>query len=291
MNWDDLKYVLAVAREGTLAAAGRSLQVDPTTVGRRVLALESQLATRLFDRLTDGYRPTAAGEIAVAQAEQMEEMALSAEGRIQGHDTRVEGPVRLTALDAMIDALIVPNLPRLLAKHPGLELTLASGFDVLRLSRRDADIALRVMQPTEPDAVGIRIGPTAMSLYCAAESDFGPAPPVIGLPREREALGFMQLLARHLPESRVALRGNTEGHLIAAVRAGLGVGFIDCVVADADPRLRRWRPDIVERSTLWAVTHIDIHRAPRVRAVIDFLTELHNEKADLFDGRCPFPSC
>ncbi len=147
MDWGDLKFVLAVARAGTLTAAARGLGVDSTTVGRRIVALETQLATRLFDRMRDGFRLTPAGEVAAAEAEAIEAHALSVESRLSGSDARVEGPVRLTALDGLIDRLIMPALPRLLSRHPRLELSVISGTETLRLSRREADIALRHARP------------------------------------------------------------------------------------------------------------------------------------------------
>lgn len=287
MNWDDLKYVLAVARAGSLASASRDLGVDPTTVGRRIVALESHLSTRLFDRMRDGFRPTAAGEIAVARAEEMESQALSLETRLSGSDARVEGPVRLTALDGLIDRLVLPALPRLLTRYPLLNVTVMSGVKTLRLSRREADIALRLSRPTEPDAVIRTIGPFAMATYCAKDSDFGPVPPIISMPQEPDTAGFTGQIARLFPGSRIAMRANTEGHMVTAVRAGLGVALIDCFIGDSDPELRRYWPEVVGTADLLAITHVDVHRTPRVRAVIDFLIGLRKEKAELIEGRAP----
>ncbi|MCV2874109.1 LysR family transcriptional regulator [Defluviimonas sp. WL0050] len=287
MNWDDLKYVLAVARAGSLAAASRDLGVDPTTVGRRIVTLETDLSTRLFDRMRDGFRPTAAGEIAVARAEEIEARALSLESRLSGSDARVEGPVRLTALDGLIDRLILPSLPQLLSRHPRLDVTVMSGVKTLRLSRREADIALRLSRPTEPDAVIRTVGPFAMATYCAADSDFGPVPPIISMPQEPDTAGFTGQIARLFPDSRAALRANTEGHMVSAARAGLGVALIDCFIGDSDPALRRYRPEVIGTVDLLAITHVDVHRTPRVRAVIDFLTDLRNANAELIEGRAP----
>ncbi len=290
MDWNDLKFVLAVARGGTLAAAGRALRVDSTTVGRRIIALERALGARLFDRLSDGFRPTEAGEIAVAQAEDMERAALSLDARIAGSDVRVAGAVRLSALDGIVDHFLIPNLPRLLAQHPGLELTLASGMVLTRLSRREADIALRTHPPSEPDAVVRPVGNFAIAAYRAADRDFGPDSPVIGLPDEQGSIIFAKFFAKHLPDARLVLRANTEGHILSAVRAGLGVGFLDCCIGDSDPGLRRFLPDPVDVSPLLAISHVDMQRAPRVRAVTDFLVGLFEDQADLIEGRCPQPA-
>lgn len=287
MDWDDLKHILAVARTGKLSTAAHAIGVDPTTVGRRIVAVEGRLSTRLFDRTPDGFRLTAAGEAAAAEAEAIEARVLSVEARLSGSDARAEGPVRITALDGLIDGWIVPALPGLLARYPRLDLTLVSGFETLRLSRREADIALRQARPSEPDAVVREVGAFAIAAYCASGSDFGPAPPIIAIPREREAMAFSRLLHRLFPESRVAVRANAESHAIAAARAGIGVALVDCFAGDRDPGLRRFLPDVVDLAPLLAVTHVDVHKAPRVRAVTDFLIDLHRSQADLIEGRQP----
>ena len=188
MDWGDLKFVLTVARERTLAAAGRKLRVDPTTVGRRVLAIEEQLGVRLFDRTGEGYLMTNAGRIATRHAEKVEGIVGSLEQQIEGADRRVEGPVRITALDALFDALLIPALPAFIARYPGLELTLSSSFDTIDLSKREADIAIRPSKPVEPDFIGRKLGRAAMAVYAARHASFSSPPPLIGLPRDREHL-------------------------------------------------------------------------------------------------------
>lgn len=289
MDWDALKYVLAVARHGTLAAAGRELGVDPTTVGRRIAALETGIAARLFDRMPEGYRLTEAGEIAVTQSEEMEDAAHALRDRIANSDRRVAGSVRLSGLDGFFDHLVIPALPGLLARHPELELTLVSGLETVSLSKREADVALRTHRPSEPDAVPRQIGRVAYTLYAARDRDFGAAVPVIGLAREYDRLDFTRLISAVHPSAHIALRVNNEGHILAAVRAGLGISYINCHIGDSDPGLRRFRPDDVILEPVLAVSHVGMHRAPRVRAVTDFLESLIAENADLIEGRCPRP--
>ncbi len=290
MNWDDLRFVLAVGRHRTLAAAGRAIAVAPTTVGRRILAIEAELGSRLFDRTGEGYLPTHTGQIAINHAEEFEGTALSLSRQVEGSDSRIEGPVRITALDAAFDGLIIPRLPNLLARHPGLELTFSSRLDLVDLSRREADIALRHSRPTHPDAVGRRLGRQAMGAYAARHLDIGPAPPLIGLPKDSGATSFSRFLRELFPDSPIVVRGNTEGHILSLTRAGIGIGLIDCFVGDADPLLRRVRPEPVEYYEVWAVVHVEMHKSPRVRAVMDFLSEVYREDAELLEGRRPrFP--
>ena len=123
MNWDDLKVVLALARAGTLAGAARELGIDATTVGRRIATVEGVPRARMFDRLSSGYVATEAGHRAIALAEDFERATQSFQNEIEGTDQRIDGQVRLTGLDAIFDHMIIPRLPRLLDRHPGLEIT------------------------------------------------------------------------------------------------------------------------------------------------------------------------
>ncbi len=285
MNWDDLRYVLAVGRQRTLAAASRALGVDATTVGRRILAIEEKLGTRLFERTRDGFAPTHTGEIAIARAEEIELHALALKREVEGSDRRVEGPGRITALHKFLEGFIVPRLPRLWEQHPGLELTLVSSMRVFDLSRREADIGIRYSRPTDPDLVGRRLGIQATALYAARDFEIGDAPPLIGFPGELDEIKEARAVRDHFPRGRMVARANTESLMMALVRAGVGVGLIDCFAGDVDPALRRVVPEPAVSDEIWAVVHVDMHRVTRVRAVIDFLTEIVAEEADLLEGR------
>jgi DNA-binding transcriptional LysR family regulator len=287
MNWDDLRFVLAVGRRQSLAAAGREIGVDPTTVGRRIVAIETELGSRLFDRTSEGYLATHTGEIAIAHATEIELKALALAQKIEGSDERVEGPVRIAALDCLIDTFVIPRLPRLLKRYPGLELTFSSNIKLLDLSRRDADIAFRNSKPSHPDAVGRLLGRQAIGVYASRDFEIGDAPPLIGLPRDLDAINFSKLLGGHFPRSRIVARGNTEGHILSLIRAGAGIGLVDCFAGDTDPLLRRVMPEPVDIFDMWAVVHVEMRQAPRVRAVMDFLTEIYAEEADLIEGRRP----
>ena len=214
-------------------------------------------------------------------------MSMSLSLQIDGSDKRIEGPVRVTALDAMFDALIIPKLPRLLTRHPGLVLTFSSGVEVLDLSRREADIAVRATKPTHPDAVGRRLGRLALAVYATLGLEVGDAPPVIGLPRDSKSTRFSNFLNEMFPRSPIVARGNTEGHILALTRAGIGIGLVDCFVGDADPLLRRVLPEPVDYYDVWAVVHVEMYKSRRARAVMDFLTEVYAEVADLIEGRRP----
>lgn len=284
MNWDDLRIVLAVGRAGTLAGAARSLQVDATTVGRRITAIEDAVGARLFDRLSSGFTPTDVGHRAMARAETVESEMHALRSEIEGTDQRVDGRVRVTGLDAIFDHLVIPRLPRLLERHPGLEITFSSNLDFVDLSRREADIALRSREPKHPDSVGRKLGQLAQGAYATAGFKPGERPPLIGLPREFEGAAFSRLLLDRFPNGYFAARANSESHIRALVQAGVGIGVLDCFVGDRDPTLTRVLADPVWTQTAWAEIHMAMVKAPRIRAVTDFLGEVFKEEAEFLVG-------
>jgi DNA-binding transcriptional LysR family regulator len=271
MRWDDLKYVLALHRTGTLVGAGKLLHVNTSTVGRRILALEDALGTRLYDRMAGAYHPTPLSKRVVACAEEMELQANALERQIRGSETRIEGPVRITALDNFLDRLVVPALPRLLESHPGLEVTLESDLRLFELSRGEADIAVRTAEPTHPEMVARSLGIQVTAFYQAAGRNWSDPLPLIALPNSPDHAAYNDLLVGHVPAGRIVARANTEARITELVRRGIGIGLIDCFVGEAEPDLERLPGLGQVEDTLWAITHVEMRRSTRVRTVIDFL--------------------
>ncbi|HWN71795.1 MAG TPA: LysR substrate-binding domain-containing protein, partial [Haliangium sp.] len=165
MHWDDLRFFLALAQERTLAAAARGLGVDATTVGRRLAALETALGAQLFERLPEGLRPTSAGAHLLVRAARIAEEATAAEREIRGADQRAEGSLRVTAGDGLVAMVLAPRLGELLSRHPGLDVELRAENRAVDLSRREADLAVRLFRPREPGLVARRIAAMPLRLY------------------------------------------------------------------------------------------------------------------------------
>lgn len=126
-----------------------------------------------------------------------------------------------------------------------------------------------------------------MAVYGFRDRNFGQIPPVVGLPRDRDAMFMSRFLAGLFPESPIAVRAKSERHILSLTRAGLGVAVIDCFVGDRYPTLRRVRPEPVDHYDLYAVAHVGMFKVPRIRAVVDFLAQLFAEEKDLLEGREP----
>lgn len=292
MNWNDLRYFLAVQRTGTLAGAARTLKVEHTTVSRRLAALESDLGVQLFTRAPDGFLLTDAGADLLPQAEAMERSAEAVSRQLGGRDRRVEGTVRLTTSEGF-SGFLAKRLGPLRQRHPELLVEILASNAQLDLSRGEADLALRLAPTTDPDLVARRVGSTGWSLY-AAEGYVQRC----GRPASsddlsgHELVNFAAALSRvpgavWLGEGRGArtvLRANGLGAALNATIGGLGLGVLPCVLGDAEPALLRLTLDLLVTCDAWLVVHRDLLRVPRVRTVREFLLDLMEREAAVLRG-------
>ena len=180
MTWDDLRFLLAVQRRGSLAAASRALKVNQTTVGRRLNALQEQLGTRLFEKKGSSYKLTEAGLQACKIGEAMEAAATGLEKDVAGRDAGIEGLVRITAPSGMIP-IISGAITELHREHPRLNFHVISDSTTLNLVQGEADIALRSMDPGQPSLIAKRISTTPWGLYATAAYLRGRAAPTVDL--------------------------------------------------------------------------------------------------------------
>ena len=171
-NWDDLRVFLALAREGTLTTAARSLGVSHPTVSRRVAVLERQIGARLFERLPDRFVPTSAGEELLADTEAMEKAAHSIHRRSAGLSDTVSGTVRLSAGEAMA-AFIARHLAELRDRLKQIEFEVAASHTLANLSRREADLLIREQVPELGDIVARKLGRVAYAIYAARDFPVG----------------------------------------------------------------------------------------------------------------------
>ena len=293
-DWNLLRILLAISRSRSLSGAARELNVEHSTVSRQLERLENSLHTRVFDRTTDGYLPTPAGEIVLAHAREMELRALALEREVAGRDKRVSGTVRVTALDACVNEFILPALPGLHARYPELQLVLSSEIQMADLGRRKADIAIRYLRPKEPNLVVRKLAEVASCLYAshAYLREYGElkSPTAlqgqrfIGLAPEYSFATEEQWLQKHASEEQVVVRVTSQLALRDAIRTGMGIGIIECYLGDADPNLVRIWPEPILKDNWWLVVHRDTRQAARIRAVMDFLLKQSADKGDVLLG-------
>ncbi|WP_324462223.1 LysR family transcriptional regulator, partial [Zoogloea sp.] len=236
MNWDDLRFLVVIGREGTLAAAARSLKVDQTTVARRLRALEESLGTPLFERSEGRWHPTPVGARVLARSTRIEEDVAGVVRLAEAGNRAVSGLVRITAVSAIIGEYLVPRLPNLYALHPDLSVELIASNDNLSVARREADIAIRLARPASGDFLIRKLADVGFALYGAARGDLPVRPgDWVAYNPDLDHTPEMRHLAAMLSTGRVRLRSNSLRGLARAVADGIGHGILPCFMADPDP--------------------------------------------------------
>ena len=285
MDWDDLRYFLAVAREGSTLAAGKRLRVSQTTVARRISALETSLGFPIFEKRQAGYALTPTGEALLEHAEQVEASVAHFSEAAAAQARDLSGTVRITSEEIYTQGLIAPLLRELHDRHPTIMIELDTAQTVRDLGAGEADIALRSSSQDQPAGlVGRRICIDDWTLYCSRDyaERHGVPKNVKQLKSHAIVGGGGGNLWRHYKawlrslglEEQVAMHHATSTGLLSAVRSGFGIAVLPCIVADGDPDLIRClTPREDHGRVLWLLTHERVRHRPSVRAVIDFLYE------------------
>jgi len=293
LRWDDVQLFLALARDGSLARAGDRLGLDPSTVSRRLAAVERRLAVRLFDRTRDGMLATEAAERLLPSAETMESGALGFARDAEAFERAIEGRVRITAPPGFADAFLPRVLVALAERHPRLVVEVDARIAVVDLSRREADIALRTIRPRAGDLVQKRVFttrtiPLGSPAYVASLGTLGDAGDArwIGYGEELASLSQERWLHAHVPRDRRALVTSSFTLQLASAEAGLGLVLapapytrvFDVVPARLGRRLVATL-DAIPEDELFLVGHRAQREVPRIAAVWRFLDESFAEMA------------
>jgi DNA-binding transcriptional LysR family regulator len=296
VDWNDLRYLLAIHRHGSLAGAAKALKVTKATVSRRLSALEQALGTRVAERKPDGLSLTVAGREALTAAEGIESTLGSLGERLTGAaDEKPVGTVRLTAPQWLAARLLIPALPELAVRHPQLEVQLVGTNQILNLAQREADLAIRNVLPEQKSLVVRRLcdlggSVYASSLYLSRR----------GRPESREELAGHDVLvyaglggmpgfewlreadASH--RAHVAFRANDPEALVGAATAGLGLCAVPCLLGDPESALERVPSLGFNRCAMHLVTHQEVQRTARIRVVTDFILELVARQREMLEG-------
>ena len=289
LDWNDLRYFLAVARDGSTLAAAKILRVSQTTVARRVAALEAALGFPLFEKRQAGYALTPAGQDLIARAEQVERAANGFSEAASAQSRDVSGIVKITTEEVYAITLLAPLLRELHETYPEIIIELDTSQLVRDLGAGEADISLRSTKAQNQPAglVGRQLCIDDWALYCSRDyAARHGVPTTLAELRKHAFIGggggnlwihYQDWLQSLGLESQVAMHHATSGGLLSGVRSGFGIAVLPCVVADSDPDLVRCLPPRSDHGrNLWLFTHDRCRHTPRVRAVIDFLYERLN---------------
>ena len=298
LNWDDLRIFLAVARTGRNAAAASRLNLDHTTVTRRVVALENAIGATLIHRSPRGIALTENGRALVEYAERIEAEAIALTENMSGTNKRLTGTVRLATPEAFGSYLVAPNVHHFVAKQPGIELELVAETRPFSLANREADIAIVLSCPPDGRAVVQKLTNYQLGLYASRDyiERMGPITDVEQL-KNHPFVWYIEDLI-HLPQLRFLNDVIDEAHVVFrstsivaqqnAVATGTGLGVLHSFAAAQDPRLVPILSDkVILTKSYWITIHAEYRGLPRIRAVIDFLHQIVTDNHRHFQVRDP----
>jgi DNA-binding transcriptional LysR family regulator len=291
IDWDDIRYFLAVSRGGSVRAAAKSLGVNHATVLRRIAQLEERLGALMFEKLPAGYRLTAAGEEVLELAKQMEASSLKLETRVLGRDQAVRGLLRVTLAPPLATHLLMPDFADFARLHPEIEMEILSSGELANLTNREADVAIRVVYDRKslplnlhglkgPELFGgVYVSRDRLAAWRAGASD---------------AIRWIVISMHGIPDwangCEVGTTGvpfrTTDGEAqIVAARQGLGITTLPCFIGDADPLLVRVPgTDLHMHGTLWLLTQGETRKTKRVRLFTEFISRRLAAYAPLLSG-------
>ncbi len=290
-DWSDARIFLSVCERLSFTAAAKDLGMDQTTVGRRIAALETALAARLFNRAPAGVSThDDAGEMpALSPALQIRVAASALDRRLRGRDRLTDGSVRITTAESFARAFLAPRLAGFCRQHPGIELSVKTDNRALSLTRGEADLAVRHWKPSQPGLVARKIGRVSFALYASpsylAEGRAEADDVFLGFEDELATMPEAEWLSERRSK-RPVLRSNSRAFLESAAAAGVGIAILPCYLGDAHADLTRvGSPEFALVRDLWLVLHAELQAQARVRAVADYVIDQVANAQDVLLGR------
>jgi len=290
-DWSDLRLFLAMSKHGSLSAAARAVKVSQPTLSRRLNALEEGLGTELFVRSVDGLLLTPTGERLVEHAQRMQEEATNIERIAAGDDDKLVGTVTITTIESIGAGWLTKKLLPFQDLYPEVTLELEISSNTADLLRREADIAIRMYRPTEPDLIAKKLADMSYGFYAtkAYISSHGQPKYLRDLENHKMVLpngSIIDYLEPLLAKRKVrlgepAFRSSSMSALTTATLAGYGIGIHSSFTANQHPELVRVYDETIEVE-VWLVTHKDVKTNARIRAVFDFITDIFKRDGAVF---------
>jgi DNA-binding transcriptional LysR family regulator len=284
-DWNDLKVFLAVARHGSTIAAAKALQINQSTVQRRLAELERCVGRPLVKRHPTGYRLTEFGKGLLAQASAVGDAVQALEHQIELLRRDVTGVIRVTGPEPLVYRIMQSNLlDRFHARHPGLRVEFVMSDKYLDIAKGDADVALRSGDTEDNELVGRKIADSVWAVYASRQYIERCGQPASAEELlQHDLIGFEESMAKHrasqwlrqvAPQGRIVARNNSVLGLLYSAKAGVGVAALPTAIADAEPDLVRVFGPVPELARIWRLlTTPELRQTPRVNAFFDFIVE------------------
>ena len=290
LDWDDLRFFLAVARHRTLATAAKHLHVTQSTVSRRIASLQEGMGVRLLNRTSDGYVPTLAGESIRSHVERVEAEALLVERVVAGQDKRLDGLVRVASSQLLSSHVLAPCFSALHVAHPDILIESIPDLRENSLAARDADVIVRLQRFDDPDLIVRKAGAISFGLYgCLAylarlgDPDIEEGCPghhLITLLNDQELSAQSAWLAENVGRARVTLKSDSYDTQYWAAYCGGGLALLPRFREDSEPALCRVVTKVpIPVAEIWIGVHHENRQVPRVRIVLDLIAETIRSRA------------
>lgn len=294
MNWDDLKILMATAEGGGPLAAAQLLGVNQSTITRRIQQLEAALGTPLFERYRSGYGLTQSGQAVLEMARRIESDVTNVARQLAEQQKNPQGDLRVTTNDSILMHLLTCHVATFIKRFPEIRVHVILSNDSLNLAKQDADVAIRATSAAPENLVGKRVARIGWSLYGRKEDFDAKQAHDDTLFSERNWVTFgneltnlqaSRVVAARVAPNRITYVVNSVEGLAEAIEAGLGIGYLPCMVASARPSLCRLGPvEPALGSDLWLLTHPAVRRSPKVRAFADVVVSELAKQRLLIEG-------
>lgn len=282
MEWNDVQIFLALIRAGSVRAAGKKLAISHATVARRIDAFEKRLGVSLFNRLKTGYELTKAGEDLIAAAENVEAELHTIQRKLVGQDKKLAGTIRVTTTEMVASNLLMPDLSRFMTTYPHTKIEVIETYQPLDLSRREADIALRIGNKPPDNLIARKLTAFSVAEYASKFyienhdlDDPQSASRISSIDLDPRPMEFNHSRFNHLP-----VRGyfNTIGLQMEAAKLSVGIAKLPCFLAEQDPNLVRVSAKSrLDDHCLWMLRHPDTRATSRLRVFSEFIVESINK--------------
>lgn len=289
LNWDDLKIILAICRNGSLSGAARALGTSHSTVFRQINAIEKRFATRFFNRLPHGYEMTEAGEAVLRSAASIEDEILELSRTLLGRDLRLQGSIRLTAPEGICHYLLSPHLASFHAQHPQIQLDLLVTSNPLELSRREADLAIRVTNKPPQNCIGQKVCEYRAAMY-ASKTFLARSKHIAiheyDLLMSNDGIDWLApSIWKNKPKPNIVFTSDSILPIVNAAIEGIGAAILPCFIGDQESKLQRITtplPDL--RSDIWLLVHADLRQTARVKTLMAHLHQALSAQRGLIEG-------
>jgi len=295
LSWDDLRIIKTLSECGNRSATAKKLGINVSTVSRRVAQVEKTLGVALFDHRRSGYMLTAEGAELRALGERVELDIVSVTRRVSRAGQGTLGKIRITTSDSLLLYFLTPIIADFKALNAGITIEVLVGNQTLSLARDESDIAVRATRKPAESLVGRRLATIAWAAYGSAgnapyDSPFGEDQPWVSYSAGLAGLRATSYVESRVAANNIAYRTDSVAAASAAIAAGLGLGFLPCMLGDITPGLVRVGPVVDELSDdLWLLTHQDIRKSRRVQAFMAFCAEAVASQKSLIEGQSVLP--